>query len=684
VIRLFALALVLSLNGPLVSPPRASSEQNEPSAQNESISAADSLVLLAQAKDVQARYERFREQRMPPQLADLTRRCDDMVGRYCFRFPDHLDVDDWRAPEPSVELELGRTRLLSDLADIAAKIPGDLWILGQRVYYLTDMGAWANAANVARRCGGGTHWWCTALSGYVHHESGLWTVADEAFQRALQEMPPDTAALWTAPEYLFDESVRDIYAGADGRESLEEHIWLLSDPLYLVEGNDRKTEHFARQVLVRLGAEAVNGTGLEWQDDLEEITIRWGAPEGWSRERDVPKGDTMTDSRRMVSHRRGQEFFPPVEALADPSLLAPGGWTLGERARLELREGGPPVDPLASSGLLAALTQSTSPTGGTVDLNGIIRDGVARSGPWTGYTAPYATDIDVLDTQVARFRRGDSLLVVGAYAPGPKQPRDFTAGPPPPPRRPAGRDVRAERDVSRSDTQARRNPFGRVEEEPIPFMPEARDGNVESGLFLVDTESGDAHEVRGDGPEGALKLQLPNGHYVVGVEAFNPRTKRAWRDRYGLWQDPIVPGLAAISDLLILRGGGEIPTSLDEALPAALPAVRIEAGQAFKLAWELYGLRPGEMARVRIGVDRGTGLLGQVGEFLRLLEPDEPVVMTFEDAGPDVPGTVFRAVELNLPDLEPGEYRLSVEIELEGREPMTVGRLIRILPAVEP
>ena len=75
-----------------------------------------------------------------------------------------------------------------------------------------------------------------------------------------------------------------------------------------------------------------------------------------------------------------------------------------------------------------------------------------------------------------------------------------------------------------------------------------------------------------------------------------------------------------------------------------------------------------------------TGLGRRLGEFLRLLEPNEPVVMTYEDAGPDVLGTVFRAVELNLSDLEPGEYTLTVEIELAGREPMTVGRPISIVP----
>ena len=170
--------------------------------------------LLRRPRDIQARYERYREQRTPPDLADLSRRCDDVVGRFCFRFPDYADVDDWRAPEEPVELELARTRVLKDLGDIARKIPGDPWILGQRVYYLTDMGAWTSAANLARRCGGRTHWWCTALAAYVHHVRGLWTVADEVFAQALEEMPPDTAARWRAPERLLEDSAWKIYKKA--------------------------------------------------------------------------------------------------------------------------------------------------------------------------------------------------------------------------------------------------------------------------------------------------------------------------------------------------------------------------------------------------------------------------------------------------------------------------------------
>jgi hypothetical protein len=217
----------------------------------------------------------------------------------------------------------------------------------------------------------------------------------------------------------------------------------------------------------------------------------------------------------------------------------------------------------------------------------------------------------------------------------------------------------------------------------VPFLPEEPEvaGPVQSGLFLIDTETGVRHEVLGEGPEGAFQLQVPNGRYIVGVEAFSPDDKQAWRDRHGLWQDPLIPGLAAVSDLLILRGGGDLPESLDEALPTAMAATRIRTGESLKAAWELYGLRIGESASVRIGVDQGgEGFIRRLGQFLRVLEPDAPVVMTYEDAGPDVLGTVFRAVELNLPDLEPGEYTLTVEIELSGREPMVIARPIVITP----
>ena len=633
----------------------------------------DSLSLLEEARDVQARVERYREQRTPPELASSVRRCDEIVGRFCFRFEELNESLPWQAPQDPVELELARTRAITELAVIARKIPGDLWVLGQRVYYLGEAHAWQNAASVALRCGGQVHWWCTALLGYVHHRSGRFTLAEELFDRALQEMPPDTTAKWRSTEYLLQSGGDAVFESAPDPQRMEDRLWMLSDPLYLVDGNDRKTEHYARQVLVRLQADAVNGMGLDWDQDLEQITLQWGAPRAWSRERDLPTGDTLVDTRRMISHRWGREFLPSPEVLKDPSRATSDEWRLGKAARMELRGSNQLPDLLNSGSELDAAMGNVQ----LIDVTALFREGLANKGPRTAHTPPYAPAIDRLDTQVARFRRGDSLLVVGAFAPAPKA--EVVVGVRPPSSAQDGLDFRARRSVTRLDKQrSANNPFA-VEEVAVPLLPEGSTP-VESGLFLIDTGSGVRHEVRGEGPEGAFQLHVPNGHYVIGIEAFGSFEHRAWRERHGVWQESLVPGLAAISDLLILQGGGGLPNSLDEAIPTAMPAIRISAGATFQVAWELYGLRIGESATVRIGVDDADpGLARRLGEFLRLVGPDDPVVMTWEEAGPDVLGTVFRAVEINLPGLDPGDYSLTVEVQLPGREPMTVTRAITIV-----
>ena len=594
----------------------------------------DSVALLQEAKEAQARFERFREDRIPPELGGFGGGCDEIVGRFCLRFEDGEDESEWSVPEEPVEFGMARVRVLRELAEVHNKIPRDSWILGQRVFYMGEVGDWPGAERLIRRCGGGNSW-CTSLMGFVRHSQGDWSTAADLFALAVSQMAAAGDEDFLSLSLLLDPDALKVYERSSDKAAAEERLWLLSDPLYLVDGNDRMTEQYARAVLVRMRREAVNPYGVEWGDDIEELTLRYGAEKAWERRRSLPNG-TLQDTRTIVGrhHPKSQEFLPPDEALEDPAQVAPGDWTL-EQDR-----------------------------------------------PWTGYAPPYAPELNALETQVARFRRGDSLLVAGAFAPEEEDvavdARRRTQT-----RNPRIVDLRALRNQDRGAQQARLNPFGRPVEEPEPFLAEEPEpaGPVQSGLFLIDTESGVRHQVLGEGPSGVFQLQVPNGRYVVGIEAFSPDAKEAWRDRHGLWQDPLPVGLAAMSDLLILEGGGEIPTSLDEALPTALPAVRIRAGEPFKVAWELYGLRIGESASVRIGVDQGgPGLIRRLGQFLRVLEPDSPVVLTFPDAGPDVLGTVFRAVQLNLPDLEPGEYTLTVEIELPGRAPMTQSASILIVP----
>jgi hypothetical protein len=597
----------------------------------------DSAQMHEVAKEAQRRFERFREDRIPPQLAQYARSCDDLVGRFCLIFERGEDEFEWRVPEEPVEFGMARVRVLRELNEIGSEIPGDDWVIGQRVYYMGEVGQWAPAEKLVTDCGGARPWWCTALLGYIQHARGDWIEAAATFEGALALMPEEERKKFLSLDYLLRPRDTDVYEDARDPEQLRRMYWLLSDPLYLVDGNDRQTEQLARQVLIRMRADAENAYGVAWGEDIEELTLRYGAEQAWERHRSVPQAGTLQDSRRIVGrhHPKSQQYTPPGDALEAPTDVAPGTWQM-EKAR-----------------------------------------------PWTGYAPPYAPDMDHLETQIARFRRGDSLLVVGAFAPEDPLKRS-RAVPGRLARNPRIIDLREARDESREDRQRRAaNPFAIVQEEPEPFIEEEPEEvpPTESGLFLIDAGSGERHEVRGEGPEGAFMLQVPNGRYIAGIEAWSESTKEGWRDRHGIWQEDLIFGLAAMSDILVLEGGRELPESLDAAVQTAMPIVRIRSGESFQVAWEVYGLRIGESAQVRLGVDRvEEGVLRRFGQFLRMLEPDNPIELSFEDAGPDQLGTVFRAVNLNLPDLEPGAYTITVEIELSGREPMTVSRPLEIVP----
>ncbi len=93
--------------------------------------------------------------------------------------------------------------------------------------------------------------------------------------------------------------------------------------------------------------------------------------------------------------------------------------------------------------------------------------------------------------------------------------------------------------------------------------------------------------------------------------------------------------------------------------------------------WEVYGLRVEQPARVTIGFTRGRpAFLQRVGEFLGVIDPENPVEITFDDPGPDGVQSAFRAVDLELPDLEPGEYTIHLRLDLPGREPAITSRPI--------
>jgi len=88
-----------------------------------------------------------------------------------------------------------------------------------------------------------------------------------------------------------------------------------------------------------------------------------------------------------------------------------------------------------------------------------------------------------------------------------------------------------------------------------------------------------------------------------------------------------------------------------------------------------------------LGLDRGApGLLQRAGELLRIVQPEAPITLSFQETAPEggILGRAFRTVNLTLPEtLEPGEYVLSLQVQLTGRTPLTTERLF-IVESAQP
>jgi len=555
---------------------------------------ADSAEVLENVHELQREFERFRESRIPVEMERPGGRCDERIGRICIWFGGEEEED---FPGEFREVGQARVELIRSLFDAFEQV-SDRWVIGQLVHYLVESRNMGEAQRVATECGIRETWWCSALLGYVLHVWTEYVDAEAAFREALAAMPDEERQEWTTPRYIFTRDAEEEFNSASPmeRERQWELFWRLSDPLFLFEGNDRLTDHFARWVVAKNREDAATPLGLEWEEDMEETLIRYGRNTGYSRTHNPGRGfGGLQDTRRMVGHHhpKSRGYLFPEDFLESPSDIPAESWITAPRE--------------------------------------------AR----TWYAPPYAPEMRGLETQVGRFRRGDQMLVVGAY-------------------RPTVPDVDAS---------------GRV------LSAWGTDGGLEgpahAALFLVPEDGEEPVSVQGSDPEGVLTIQAWPSRYVSSLEVVDLEGKQAWRARQGVVQLPLTPGLVDVSDLMILREGTPLPESLDEAIPHVRPGVRLSPGERFPVVWEVYGLRIREPVRVTIGFSRGRpGFLTRVGEFLGVIEPDERVDITFDETGPDRVQTVFRSLELQLPDLEPGEYTLHLQLDLFGRTPVVTSRPI--------
>jgi hypothetical protein len=547
------------------------------------LSASDSTRLHRDTRRAVEDFERFRETRIPAERGQGPGRCDEPVGRLCLNFPEGAASPIAPPPPP---VQTARRELSQTLAQAAAQIPGDDWIAGQRVRYLVEAGDLLGAGRAIDECRG-TPWWCRALEGWVLQEDGLWEEAGIAFLEVLDALPSADRERWQGELFLVERSARNWLSSGDPeeRERRRARLWRLADPLYLIPGNDRWSEHMARLTLVRTLERAPNPFGLSWDLDLEELLLRYGWALGWERAQGAQSFQRLTQNRmvgRLDPNRR--RYLPEGEDLESFPNTEEDGFRV---------------------------------------LEGRIP---------SGYTPAYAPVVENLTSQTARFRRGNELLVAHAFS--------------------------------------REDPRG-----PLP-----RD--LVSALFLLPAEGpvveSNPRPVReGRELEGVWTVVIPNDtDRILSMEGFARLDRKGWRSRRGLARLSEPEGELALSDpFFILVEGEDPPATLEEALLAMRPSVRFRGNEQVRIGWELEGIPEGGVASVALGLERAErSALRRLGEFFRVMEPEAPVVIRWDDGVAETGGRIFRAVDLRLPALEAGRYDLVLEIRSEGEIPAVTRR----------
>jgi hypothetical protein len=313
----FLLLGVLALVSGAAPSPAAAQSPPEP----------DSLERHRAGRAAQRRFERTRRTHMRwsnPTYGP----CDIRVGRYCLSDVDWGAEEDWTEPVEASAVGLARDVLLATLDSIAETIPGDFWIVGQRVRYLVEAREHQRAAHAAAACRADA-WWCLALAGFAHYGARDFAAAERAFGDAVHHMEPEQACEWTDLSRLLDGGLRGQYRDlpCTERDSLQRRILWLADPLYSIEGNELSAEHFARQVHSELVKDAETPEGDNWGPDLHRFVLRYGWTFGWERIRSTTPGTMRPDVRGHFGHG-AKYFLPKREFVADPYGIAPDDWDL--------------------------------------------------------------------------------------------------------------------------------------------------------------------------------------------------------------------------------------------------------------------------------------------------------------------------------------------------------------------
>jgi len=546
--------------------------------QQPSIGPADSVRIVRSARSAQSSFENFRRLRLPVGERRYGE-CDVIIGRYCYWRGD--DEDDDRQPPEAPAIRSRRVELIRLLDSASQQLPGDSWIAGQRVRYLVEAGERERARDAAERDCVAESSWCSALAGFAAHSFGDYLAADSAYEAALKAMSDADRCRWLDVSDMIDGDLAKRYDHLDcpAREALARRAAVMGAPLFLVGSADLLTEHLSRFTRARMAERSATPDGESWADDARELVKRYGWPSWYSRSEPSPgslqrPGITGHDSGRPYF------FFPSLRAIDHPGETSANDWRLD--------------DPRAPM----------------------------------GYAPAFAKLMHELPHQLARFRHGDSVLVVAAW------------------------------DASRDTALANRE--------------------LEVALTLTDDVRPQTPVVTRRRETGGLLRSIVADSGLASIELLDRTAKHAARARVGFSAAPAQR--VWLSDLLVFRPWvSDTKRTLDSTLTEhAMRSDVVRRSDTLAVFWEAYGLRR-EPVRFTLSVEQiGVSWMRRTAEAFRLADRSTGVRVQWQEVPMLENGIAARDVRVDLSRLKTGRYRMQLTVMAGGDPPATSTRLMEV------
>lgn len=529
----------------------------------------------AHARQEQLAFAQLRRHLLPVMpLGDHL--CEYSIGRLCY----------WDDPSgPSIPAEdagvtTARARLRTFLDSLGEVDPASDYIVGQRVRYDLEGHDDAAAGRAAAACAA-TPWWCEALRGLVRHRTASEAASAAAYDSAITAMPDTIRCAWLdadawLPPYAQSHRRTDGHH-CDAEMKTSARVFWLGAPLLTWRRNALRDEFLSRRTMQLLLADSVNRGLPSFDWDVGVLSLRYGWPDRWAR------GNTSRQDPPLIGQlpKPSFDFVPNPDVLGKPFDATPADFAL-------------PNDPAARM----------------------------------RYAPGFVRAIGTMAVQTARFRRGDTMIVVAVY------------------------DGRAMTDSVSSTVVAA--------------------GSLSAGLapestFAMSLTPGEA--------TGVIVLRARARPALAAVELVDSTRAIAERWRAGI--EPL-PASSTISDLLIGVGGPTFnPFSPQTAGDYAVPVLTFTPHDTVALYWETYlEPPPGTPVRVSVRLTRlATGFFGRLSHAVGLSHGDAEPTIAWTEIRPD--SSVARSIRLGIPDVPPGRYRIEVSMQNQGAAG-TTSRDIRI------